>query len=457
MPIKALENRPASSALPIIARLYKGGESTGNRPGKDLDHFRAEFPEHLKAELEPLWQKLYGSEPREFSAVLAGGNADEVWQAWYEKWATAGLVRRCDGENIVQQYADGKMNYTGCGPCQQEKECGCAPSGRLRLILPELWQAGYIGVVALTTHSIYDIGEVTAFMSMVSQMTRGASLFGVPVVFGRRAKEITIPRADLASGRTKSTKSLLYIQLAPAYAVSLLQGVTQMAALPANVDPDTGEITGAAPSLPPGPVVIEPSAGDPPPPMWYDDATKVDQFWAFVSNLIVFDDDKAAAEVLERIKDETGALTATNLKALMKKEGSDKLRAKLPVHRVRLTPPLSTNDKAYLLIGNIDSLHVRIEGDPATNALRIGQTDMGKLKPREEYILQPPVLASWRIEEGKPVATLPAADKPRASAPTPTDAEFDKTIPPVLGRLPSDDLEDVGGTLDEDEYRNIPY
>lgn len=219
MPIIGLTDR-LGSGLERIAKLYKGDEKpeAGNRPGKDLEYFRIEFEpqyEHLRE----LWVELYGERPMEFEPVfVTAATTDEAFQSWKEEYNATTLLHRCDGENQVLWYnKDAAMMSSAKIKCATTNEaahvCNCKPSGRIDLMFPEFCAlAGVLGVITLTTHSVFDIITLHSRLTMLQRIN--GSLIGVPLVFGRSKREVSAPKMEKGKRtgeRMKVTKSLLYV------------------------------------------------------------------------------------------------------------------------------------------------------------------------------------------------------------------------------------------------------
>lgn len=266
MPIIGLTTQTqAGAGLPTIARLYKGSEKQvierGGRQvettGRDLDYFRAEFEPQF-AHLAPLWVEMYGSEPREFAPVfLAASTVAEAFATWKEEWGGAGtLLHRCDGKEQVRRWDAAAGAYSSEPTACAAPQCGCKAVGRLSIVLPDFVQeSGVLGYVSIVTHAINDILTVYRYLSDIQRLY--GRLTGVPFVFGRAAKEVSVPKqvkrdgGYVVEGRMKTTKSLFYIHVAPEFARQqmLLPLTETVAALPSRavetVDAETGEIVSA--------------------------------------------------------------------------------------------------------------------------------------------------------------------------------------------------------------------
>lgn len=239
MPIVGLtDQQPViGGGLPRIATLYKGDEkpAEGNRPGRDLKYFRVEFEPQFEA-LRDLWSELYDQEPKEFSPVfLAAPTVEEAFSTWMEEWTATAMLHRCDGEHQVAWYDKQTGNYARSRVKCAAPECGCKRTGRLNLIFEDLVEAsGILGYVAVTTHSLHDIITLHRYLSDIEGMY--GRLTGVPFVFGRADREVSAPHPKKKGERMKTTKSLLYIHVAPDFAKSAILPTLRghQSALPAS-------------------------------------------------------------------------------------------------------------------------------------------------------------------------------------------------------------------------------
>lgn len=236
-----------------IGTLFKGDEQRehtrkdGSKTmivGKDLDYFRMEFePEY--EEFRETWERIYTKKPTQFDRVfLAAQSVEEVLNSWWmEEWNGSGtLLHRCDGEQQVKHWQEGAGMYSkakiACA-ATREPGCHCKETARLTLILPELWDAfGIPCVVGLTTHSKHDIIALRGHLALIQKMVGG--IMGVPFVFGRSPREISVPNPKDNTKRIKVTKSLLYIRVTSDFTRNqLLPAIVPAApALPATVDND---------------------------------------------------------------------------------------------------------------------------------------------------------------------------------------------------------------------------
>lgn len=237
MGIKGLTDQGAS--FPRIGELRKGAPkpTTGNKPGRDLDHFRftSNDPEALAS-----FKAAYGDEPASINVFLPFNTADENFEAWVEDWGAGSLKWRGDGERcVIWQRDDGTYSRE-----PKPQPAGGKEVGRLKVIIPELRRLAY--VVALTT-SIHDIMEISANLQAYEAL-RG-SLQGIPFVLSRVPRMVSTP---VNGKRVRVEKWLLHLEAAPQWVQSQLS-VMKRQALPDNgellalesgdiVDVDTGEI-----------------------------------------------------------------------------------------------------------------------------------------------------------------------------------------------------------------------
>jgi Recombination directionality factor-like len=165
--------------LQTIGKLFKGTKKQTNAKGKeiqgkDLDYFRFEPEERLKAfastngEFNNLYDELLArwadlkeefGDYRSIPVLLPFSTMAENFLSGNARWATNGkaqqCIQRCDGDYMSQWQESGKGVVRGVKPCamkEGDRECplGCKAEGTLSVIIPAL---GYPGIVQLTTHS----------------------------------------------------------------------------------------------------------------------------------------------------------------------------------------------------------------------------------------------------------------------------------------------------------------
>jgi len=171
MPIRGLSTREdVRPSFPNIGKLRKGGPKQQNGQfGPDLDHFRftSDDPDIVAA-----FTAAYGEKPATLPVVLLDETVENCFSSWREEYGRNQLCkRRCDGQ-FWTKWVDGSTVYTGEHECDfpfrdTDRHCPDCPAtyvGRLEVILRELWEAGFIGLVTMETHSINDIGTISGVL-----------------------------------------------------------------------------------------------------------------------------------------------------------------------------------------------------------------------------------------------------------------------------------------------------
>ncbi|NLD44964.1 MAG: hypothetical protein GX657_15895 [Chloroflexi bacterium] len=260
MPIRRLADSKRA-AFPRIAKLRKGGEKGEKRPGADLSYFRF-TAEPGYEEAEAVFAEVYGEQPQQLRVYLPYSEPSRNFDSWQEQWAGGKLIHRCDGEYCVKwigddgQYVyDPKMELKYPCPFANDRanRNGCKPVGRLELILPELWAAGYMGLVMLETHSFNDIAHIGVVLEeMYKRADHEKGLQGIAFVLQRRQERI---RRATEGGMQTVTKWLVKIEPETEWMLAQLDvarreqlGVTEPDVAPVEdagdlpVDVETGEI-----------------------------------------------------------------------------------------------------------------------------------------------------------------------------------------------------------------------
>jgi hypothetical protein len=270
MAIKGLTDRGAS--FPQIGTLRKGAPKPEKGPGRDLKHFRFDSDD---ADATDRFRTVYGDEPTSIRVFLPFRTAVEDFEAWQEHWTAGALQHRCDGETCVLWLTNRHTYSQDAKPCPhlhiaREERDRCKPTGRLKVIIPELRRLAYVTVL---TSSIHDIMELSAQIEALEAF-RG-DLRGIPLILRRQPREISTP-SGTDGKRRRMEKWLLSIEAAPTWVDLQLQAQEQAArpapmkllpAPPANSD--TGEVWESdddpdeAQDIPPEPAVeVTPSKRD---------------------------------------------------------------------------------------------------------------------------------------------------------------------------------------------------
>lgn len=248
MPIKGLTDRNLS--FPEIGQIRKGAKKTDNAPGKDLTYFRVEFDER-EPEAAGAFLARYGAQPTEINIILPFNEIDRMWDAWLEAYTAGRMVARSDGEKYTylvdtgtgailvkggidvktgqpRPYIEGQPVGTWRNQKKNRDEpIFCKPTGRLKVVIPELGRAAYLTVM---TTSVHDIANLSAQLQAFQQVN-GGRIAGIPLVLRRRPKSISSPNPD--GTRARRVKWMLSIEADPEWVKRMLTEVKRLA-LPGN-------------------------------------------------------------------------------------------------------------------------------------------------------------------------------------------------------------------------------
>lgn len=246
MPICTVQER-SFAALKCIGHLRKGDPKPDRGPGRDLDCFRftSDSPAVLAA-----FKAAYGNGTEyasELRVYLPYARLQANWDYWFETWGGKKLRYRCDGRNWVKWLLpDGNAYSREAKPCpicagkMRPAQGEHKPTGRLALILPELLRAGHAGVVLLTTTAWSDIYSLNScFLAVEEQRTdgRASDYRGIEFILRRELRDIPTREHGVQHKYVvvlETVAEWIQAQIAQARAETL--------ALPAVVDPATGEI-----------------------------------------------------------------------------------------------------------------------------------------------------------------------------------------------------------------------
>jgi hypothetical protein len=196
MPIYSIQEKSFAS-IATIGKLRKGEPKGAKQPGRDTDHFRftSDDPAVMAA-----FKAAYGSDRvKELHVYLPYARLESNWDYWFETWGGKRIKYRCDGRNWVKWLLpDGKGYSRDPKPCpycsgQETPPPGDhKPTGRLKLILPELLQAGHRGTVLLTTTAFSDIYSINGtFLFVAESRTDGSQdLNGIEFILRRELRDV---------------------------------------------------------------------------------------------------------------------------------------------------------------------------------------------------------------------------------------------------------------------------
>lgn len=227
------QGRPLRSGptMPTV-NIYKGGPKTDKRPGKDLDHFRVEWPDGF-GDVAAVFADLYGDQPARLSPIyVMSDDVGQVFPTRMESYRMGKkgptLVRSCDGEQITF-IRDGDTVHRNPGtPCLGD--CDCKPVGRLFFILPEFFRAcGQLIQFRLVTHSKTDIEGILGTLDFVADNNRG-SLKGVAFDLYRELQTIQTP-----DGIDKQTH-VVRVSVGSAHMQQLAASIMSTDALPSGYE-----------------------------------------------------------------------------------------------------------------------------------------------------------------------------------------------------------------------------
>lgn len=215
MPIKGLTTNRIPQ-FPILGKIRKGGKKQGNRFGQDLPYFRFDARD---LELQEWIEKHLGSEPNKIQIQLPHEGVEDNFPCWLEDYsANKDLKLKCDGENIQMYLDKSTMQYRRAKNmvCVRDQgKCSCKEVGRLKVIVPQILEAGYMGYFILETHSKNDIIHISQFLEAIHSTTR--CLSNIPMILSKVEREISVPYQDKQGNmkRSRAKKYLIDLALHP--------------------------------------------------------------------------------------------------------------------------------------------------------------------------------------------------------------------------------------------------
>jgi hypothetical protein len=244
MPIKGLSDR--GLAFPEIGQIRKGAKKEPTKPGADLTYFRVEFDE-LEKKAAADFKMAYKDQPKAIRIILPFNEIERMWDPWLEAYTAGRLVARSDGEWITYQLDDkgdlivhNGLDKNGnrvphplngiAGHDYKGNAVKFKPTGRLKVMVPELKRAAYLTVMTTSTH---DIGNISSQLAAFKELN-GGQLAGIPFILRRRPKAISTPSDD--GKRVRRVKWLISIEVDPDWA-SAKFGQLNALALPSGLEP----------------------------------------------------------------------------------------------------------------------------------------------------------------------------------------------------------------------------
>ncbi len=201
-----------SKSFREIGRLRKGAPKSQGL--KNLRYFRPDFRPGEEAARD-LFIQHYGEQPTAINIRLAFDNIEEVWDAYFTVYTTAGMLGKAGGVpgregwwwiylrdnktgNQIVKDAYPEMKFDPTIPVysyhsqkkNQDIPVYAKPEGKLKVLIPELNLLNY---VTLVTHSWYDIGRISENLAGIKDI---ASRSGMPLpmvkcVLSRRPEMIS--------------------------------------------------------------------------------------------------------------------------------------------------------------------------------------------------------------------------------------------------------------------------
>jgi len=259
-PIVGLTDR--SPSFKEIGRLRLGipkSEAQVSGP-KEIGWFRADFrPDALDA--LALFITEYGQQPTSIHFRLPFAEISRCWDAMYECYNKFGMLGMADGKRWlylrhnktgellvkdgVPTHADGTLTdddgvvylpfcakvavYSYMSKKGEEVKVFARPTGRLRILIPELKRAAYVQII---TNSLYNCIHLSEQLAGVAEIAKsvGMSITQVPMTITRRKESISV---SFNGHKQMQERYLLNIEIDPrwmeaqfAYMNAMLPGST---------------------------------------------------------------------------------------------------------------------------------------------------------------------------------------------------------------------------------------
>lgn len=243
-PIAGLTDKAPS--FKELGRLRLGiskDEMKGGGP-KEIGYFRPDFRPDATDALQ-LFVLAYGKEPDAIRFRLPFPEINRSWDANYEVYNKAGLLGMADGkrwlylrhnhtgELLVKDGVPMNIEHTLTGEDGQpylpfdaktpvysyrsgrgeDVPVYASPTGRLKILIPELMRAAYVLVI---TRSIYNVIHISEQLSAIELVARefGMNITSVPMLLTRRREKISV---SINGQKSMQDKYLLNIEVEPAW------------------------------------------------------------------------------------------------------------------------------------------------------------------------------------------------------------------------------------------------
>jgi len=210
-----------SKSFREIGRLRKGAPKSEGFV--NLRYFRPDFRPGEEAARD-LFIQHYGEQPTKVNIRLAFGDIEEVWDAYFTVYTTAGMLGKAGGvpgregwwwiylrdnktgKQVVKD-AYPEMKFDPTIPVysyysqkkKQDIPVYAKPEGKLKFLIPELNLLNY---VTLVTHSWYDIGRISENLAGIKDI---AARSGMPLPM---VKCVLIRRPEMISCNIDGKKSM---------------------------------------------------------------------------------------------------------------------------------------------------------------------------------------------------------------------------------------------------------
>lgn len=224
-------------SLKGVGNIRKGAPKpkSGNRPGRDLDHFR--FTSDQDDVLDA-FNEAYGPEPKQIDVFLTGETVEATGDFWMEEYVSGGLTKRCDGETLHLHRNPREADYSEEErPCQSP-HCNCKETGRLYVLVPAIERFGEVCVHTTSKHDIRNLATCIRTYQRLCERA-GISLSMLPLTLCRTPMNVSVPTDN---GRTRMEKHLVTLEPRRAWVRRAYRQLNRQAmALPAPGDAAAGD------------------------------------------------------------------------------------------------------------------------------------------------------------------------------------------------------------------------